>query len=204
MERFFESYASGEPEDLPWYNPEPDADLVRWFDELLEGPSRVIDLGAGPSVHGIFLAGRGHDVTAVDGVPAARDLALRLARERGVEIDYHVADVLAWEPPERAAWDLVLDRGFLHTLEPEDRPRWLDRVRGLLRPGGALVLKAFTAEPRGFGPPGLTAAETLGAIREGEPDGLRLVDLARSSFNLADRPDVTGAHSAWTLVARGL
>lgn len=201
MERFVQAYASGELGDLPWYHPEPDADLVRWFGELLDRPSRVIDLGAGPSVHGLFLAGAGHQVTAVDGVAAARDLALRLAAERGVEIDYSVADVLAWEPPESAAWDLVLDRGFLHTLEPEDRPRWLAQVRTLLRPGGSLVAKEFTAEPRGFGPPGFAAAELLGAIREGEPDGLRLVDLARSAFNLADHPDRTGPHSAWTLVA---
>jgi SAM-dependent methyltransferase len=202
MERFVQAYASGEPEDLPWYHPEPDADLVRWFGELLDRPSRVIDLGAGPSVHGILLAGAGHHVTAVDGVEAARDLGLRLAGERGVELDYRVADVLEWEPPEGAAWDLVLDRGFLHALGPADRPRWLAQVRTLLRPGGWVVAKEFTAVPRGFGPPGLTAADMLAAIREGQPDGLRLVELALSSFNLSDEPGLAGSHSAWTLVAR--
>lgn len=201
-ERFIESYASGKPEDLPWYHPEPDADLVRWASSLLEAPKDVLDLGAGPSVHGLWSAERGHRVTAVDAVQGARTLALRLAAERSVSLDYHVADVLGWQPDDGRAWDLVIDRGFLHCLEIDERPRWLERVRSLLRPGGIALVKEFAHGERGFGPPGLTAREMLAAIREGEPLGLTLVALERSSFNLSASLDGAGAHSAWTLVAR--
>lgn len=202
VERFVDAYAEGRAEALPWYHSEPDPDLVRWCGELLGVAGSVIDLGAGPSVHGIWLASRGHVVTAVDAVAGARTMALRLAEEKGVALTYHVADVLDWEPPATAAWDLVLDRGFLHSLDAGDRPRWLDRVRGLLRPGGHALIKQFTDAERGFGPPGLSAAEMLAAIGEGTPSGLELVALERSSFNLSDALDDVGAHSAWTLVAR--
>lgn len=202
MDRFTQAYASGRAEELPWYHPEPDADLVRWASTFLNSPADVIDLGAGPSVHGIWLAERGHRVTAVDAVADARVLALRLAAEHGVSLDYHVANVLDWQPKAGQAWDLLLDRGFLHTLEVDERPRWLARVRGLLRPGGHALVKEFTSVERGFGPPGLTAAEMLAAIREGEPFGLELVALERSSFNLSGASDHVGPHSTWTLVAQ--
>jgi len=201
IDRFVDRYSSSRLEDLPWYNPEPDADLVRWFERLLVNESAVIDLGAGPTAHGLWLARRGHRVTAVDAVEQARELALSLAEKAGVRIDYHVADVLEWKPAVPHSWDLLLDRGFLHSLEVGQRPRWLERVRELLRPGGHAVVKAFTTGERGFGPPGLTAAEMLSAIREGDRMGLDLISLELSRFNLSD-VDQAREHSAWTLVAR--
>lgn len=203
IQRFIDIYQSGKPEELPWYNPEPDPDLVRWAGALLESNgAEVIDLGAGPTVHGLWLAERGHRVTAVDAVAEARTLALRLARERGLALEYHVADVLEWEPEGDRSWELLLDRGFLHTLEIDERPRWLDRVRRLLRPGGYALIKEFTQVERGFGPPGLTSSDMLAAIDEGDTEGLELVALERSSFNLSEAQDHAGEHSAWTLVAR--
>jgi SAM-dependent methyltransferase len=201
IDRFEQAYSSGRAEDLPWYNAEPDADVVRWFDKVLPKPSDVVDLGAGPAVHGIALAQRGHRVTAVDGVSKARDLALNIAKERGVTLDYRVANALDWEPAREHGYDLVFDRGFLHTIEPEERPRWLKQVRRLLRKGGHAVIKEFTSVQRGFGPPGLSAKEMLAAIDEGGEQGLHLVALERSSFNLSDQRDDLGPHSAWTLVA---
>jgi SAM-dependent methyltransferase len=201
-ERFTEIYETENAEDLPWYHAEPDADLVRWAGALLSASSDVIDLGAGPAVHDIWFAQQGHRATAVDAVEGARRLATNLAGHAGVSLDYHVADVLAWEPPSGRAWDLVLDRGFLHTLDVDERPKWFERVRALVRPGGVVLLKEFTDAQRGFGPPGLSATEMLAAIREGDALGLELVALERSSFNLSDARDDVGEHSAWTLVAR--
>jgi hypothetical protein len=50
-------------------------------------------------------------------------------------------------------FDLVFDRGMLHTLAPALRPRYAEVVPGLLRPGGWLLLKCFSVrEPPRPGP----------------------------------------------------
>jgi SAM-dependent methyltransferase len=157
---------------------------------------RVLDVGAGPAVHSIELAARGHHVVAIDAVPEARSMALRLAAKRGVAIDYRVADALH-EPPE-GPFDLVLDRGFLHTLDIPERSTWRSVVIRALRPDGVVLLKCFDTRPlRGFGPPGLTAREIVETLGTPEPGGLGLELLRRGRFaGLLDRD-----HASWTAMA---
>ena len=132
---FIDRYRDADPEDLPWFHAEPDEDLVALFDVILpEAGARVLDLGAGPAVHSIELAARGHRVTCIDGVPEARDMALTLAERRGVALDYRVGDAIRQTP--EGPFDLVFDRGFLHTLDLDERPIWRAAVAGALAEGG--------------------------------------------------------------------
>ncbi|HZU83408.1 MAG TPA: class I SAM-dependent methyltransferase [Polyangiaceae bacterium] len=196
-EHFTAAYRDARPEDLPWYHAAPDADLVALIDEVLPARgARVLDLGAGPAVHSIELARRGHRVVAIDAVPEAREMALALAAKRGVAIDYRVGDALG-ETPD-GPFDLVFDRGFLHTLEPSGRARWRAAVVRALRPGGAVILKCFDSRPaRGYGPPGLTARDLVDALGAPEAGGLGIELLRRTRFPGHDEHD----HAAWTLLA---
>ncbi len=158
----------------------------------------MLDLGAGPAVHSIELAVRGHHVVAVDGVPEARAMALALASTRGVTIDYRVGDALHDVPG--GPFDLVFDRGFLHTLEPSDRPVWRSVVVGALRPGGAVIVKCFDRRPpRAFGPPGLTARDVLDTLGPPEPGGLGLAVLRRTRFS-----GHAHDHATWTVLGMRL
>ncbi len=199
-ERFVEGYRGARAEDLPWYHADPDPDLVALFDEVLPAKAaRVLDLGAGPAVHSIELAARGHRVTAIDAVPDARKMALGLAAKRGVTLDYHVGDALH-DAPE-GPFDLVLDRGFLHTLEPDERAAWRETVTCSLPSGGVVIVKCFDVQPaRDFGPHGLTAREVLDTLGAPEPGGLRLELLRRGEFAQRERRE----HAAWTALARRL
>ena len=91
--------------------------------------------------NGVFLAERGLKVETLDlsaeGVAKAR----RLAQARGVSLDARQADVLAWDWPV-AAYD-VIALIYLHLAAPGRR---LLHARALaaLRPGGRIVLEAFT------------------------------------------------------------
>lgn len=196
-EHFTAAYRGARPEDLPWYHPRPDADLVALFDEVLPASgARVLDLGAGPAVHAIELARRGHRVVAVDGVPEARTMALALAAKHGVVLDYRVGDALADIPG--GPFDLVFDRGFLHTLEPRDRERWRSAVVGALRPGAAVLFKCFDSRPpRGYGPPGLSARDIVDTLGPPQAGGLGLELLRRTRFAGHDED----AHAAWTVLA---
>jgi len=54
---------------------------------------RVLELAAGPAAHGVELAGRGFDVTALDLSPAMVRHAARRAREAGVPLTVAIGDM---------------------------------------------------------------------------------------------------------------
>jgi SAM-dependent methyltransferase len=99
-----------------------------WFTGL------ALDLGAGEGRHSVWLAALGWQVTAVDFSAAGIERGRSGAQDVGVEVDWVVADVRTWEPPEGATFDLIL-AAYLHL--PDDV---LARARHWLAPGGALVV----------------------------------------------------------------
>ncbi|HET6611666.1 MAG TPA: class I SAM-dependent methyltransferase [Kofleriaceae bacterium] len=186
--------------DLPWYHRDPEPDLVALFDEVLPATgAAILDLGAGPAVHSIELAARGHHVVAIDGIDKARDMALELAAARGVTLDYRVGDALRDSP--EGPFDAIFDRGFLHTLDGHERALWRDTVISRLRPGGHAMVKCFDVQPaRDFGPHGLSARDILDILGAPEPGGLDL-DLLRHTRFAGHPPE---SHAAWTILARKL
>ncbi|MEK7281683.1 MAG: class I SAM-dependent methyltransferase, partial [Chloroflexota bacterium] len=68
-----------------------------------------------------------------------------------VAIDYRVEDVLKLSSPPGSA-TFVNDRGCFHVLAPDDRQTYIERVHGVLAPGGHLFLRVFSdQEPPGPG-----------------------------------------------------
>lgn len=104
------------------------ATIRNWF------TGRALDLGAGEGRHAVWLASLGWQVTAVDFSPVGIERGRRGAQELGVDVDWVVADVTTWEPPDGATFDLVL-LAYLH-LEGDV----LARARDWVAPGGALVV----------------------------------------------------------------
>jgi 2-polyprenyl-3-methyl-5-hydroxy-6-metoxy-1,4-benzoquinol methylase len=123
--------------------------LLSVMDLLLTDRGRILDVGCG---FGLFAAYFGQTqrrrrITGVD--PDARRVgiarhvaeALGLHEHRFVEGDVRAAAI---EGPFEAAY--VLD--VMHHLPREDQRRVLERLRGLLAPGGMLLVKDITTEPR--------------------------------------------------------
>ncbi len=71
--------------ELIW-TAEPNRFVVEELGDLPAG--RALDLGAGEGRNAVWLAERGWRVTAVDFSPVALDKARRLARARGVSVDW--------------------------------------------------------------------------------------------------------------------
>lgn len=122
------------------YGTEPNV-FLRERTDLLPAAGRVLCLAEGEGRNAVFLAGRGHAVTAVDLSAVGLAKGRRLAAARGVAIDTIHAD-LAEFTIEPAAWEGVVSI-FCH-LPPAVRARLYGAAVAGLRPGGVFLLEAYT------------------------------------------------------------
>jgi len=100
-------------------------------------PGRALDLACGEGRNAIWLAEQGWQVTGVDFADVAIEKARAIAAKRGVDVDFRVADLLAFEPPEQA-FDLVIVF-YLQLVAGELGPV-LERAARAVAPGGTFLL----------------------------------------------------------------
>lgn len=132
---------TGSPDDGP------DELLEEFIDEIPVG--RALDLGMGEGRNAVWLARRGFSVIGVDSSTTAVEIAQRLARRRGVDVETHVGDIRDFEiDPE--SYTLILASAILHFLLPEEVRRLADRMKAGLRPGGFVIAHAFTVDDPGY------------------------------------------------------
>ena len=154
------------------YGTEPNDFLASVTDGLPGG--KALCLADGEGRNGVWLAGRGLDVTAVDSSSVGLAKAERLAAKRGVEINTVHADLADYEIGP-AAWDVVVSI-FCHLPPPLRRAVHAAVVAGL-KPGGMFVLEAYTPaqlEYRTGGPSAVELMMTLDTLRE-ELAGLEFI-----------------------------
>lgn len=99
-------------------------------------PGRALDLACGEGADAVWLTERGWDVTAVDISAVAIDRARAAAAERGLEIDWQVADFV--EAPPRESVDLVT--AFYASIPVEARASAIAALTGSVAPGGLLLV----------------------------------------------------------------
>jgi SAM-dependent methyltransferase len=128
------------PEKLVWHTDVMPELLQRHLDAV-NAPLRVLDVGCGAGILAVKLAEHGHDVTAIDIVPKAVELARQRARSRGVAIRFLVGSALDWVSDE--PFDLVFDRGCLHNFQLRDRERYKKQLLSWLCQNGDYVLEHF-------------------------------------------------------------
>jgi SAM-dependent methyltransferase len=145
-----------------WERTAPPSDLV----ELVEGsspsaPGRALDLGCGTGTDSIYLAEHGWDVTGVDMVPKALEIARRRAAAAGVSPRFVAGDVTRLADLEvGGSYTLTLDFGCFHTLPEDRRESYVESVSAAAAAGATLLLYGFRRPPR-FAPihAGVTAAD---------------------------------------------
>jgi len=114
------------------WSPRPNATVAEIAGPMR--PGRALDVGAGEGRHAVWLAALGWTVTAVDFSEVGIDRGRVEAGSRDIPVDWVVADVRGWTPPDGTTYDLVLV-AYLH-LEDDV----LSRTRDWLAPGGSLVV----------------------------------------------------------------
>lgn len=135
--------------ELLW-GADPNRFLVPEVDGL--EPGRALDLACGEGRNAIWLATRGWDVTAVDFSAVALDRGRAIAERAGVTVDWHEADLLAYDPPAEG-FDLVA-LVYLQVAAPQ-RQAVLATAAAALAPGGVLLVIAHDRDnlERGVGGP---------------------------------------------------
>jgi SAM-dependent methyltransferase len=100
-------------------------------------PGRALDLACGEGRNALWLAEQGWQVTAVDFSQVAVEKGRRIAAERGLDVDFVVADLLEHDPGEQA-FDLVIV--FYLQLPHDELDRVLRRAARAVAPGGTFLL----------------------------------------------------------------
>ena len=156
------------------YGSEPNDFLRSVADRLPEGP--VLCLAEGEGRNAVFLAERGHAVTAVDLSPVGLANAAALAEERGVALETIEADLADYDPGV-GHWAAIVSI-WAHVPPAVRGPLHARCVRAL-KPGGAFVLEAYT--PRQLDCPGVGGPPTMELLMT--PEILR-VELTGLRFEL--------------------
>ncbi len=137
-------------------------------------PGPVLSLAEGEGRNAVYLAERGHPVTAVDASAVGLAKAERLAAARGVAITTVHADLATW-PIAPGAWSGIVSV-FCH-LPPAVRAPLHAAVAQGLAAGGVFVCEAYTPAQLAFGtggPRDVALLVTLDALRA-ELAGLELL-----------------------------
>jgi len=122
---------------LPWAHDHPS----RFLDEIVAlaaKPGAVLDIGCGGGTDSVYMAAQGWTVTSLDFVAKALEMTAARAAEQGLSVTTIEADITTWEPVGQ--FDLVLDHGLLHNMDPVRYPAYRERVMQSIAPGGHLVI----------------------------------------------------------------
>jgi glycine/sarcosine N-methyltransferase len=102
---------------------------------------RILDCACGIGTQSLGLALRGHALWGVDLSKAAIRRARREARQRGLSMQFQVADMRDLSALPQAGFDVVLsaDNALPHLLTEPDLAAVTQQIAGKLRPGGLFL-----------------------------------------------------------------
>ena len=123
-------------------------DYIRRFILIADG-TRILEVGCGEGGNLLPFALIGCDVTGVDFSAKKIENARNYFRINGADGAFFCADFFDF-PLQDKAFDVILVHDVMEHIAPEDKGRFLDRIRAFLAPGGVAFL-AFPAWQMPFG-----------------------------------------------------
>ncbi|MGI9309644.1 MAG: class I SAM-dependent methyltransferase [Gammaproteobacteria bacterium] len=137
-ETFFGVYGYAETwQDLPWSH-ETQTDFLTDIVAEHDGTGAALDIGCGGGTDSLYMAREGWDTTALDFMPKALDMTRERAAAEGLTVKTVEADIIEWAPDR--SYDLVLDHGLLHNMDPVRYAAYREKVMSTIAPGGNFVI----------------------------------------------------------------
>lgn len=140
------------------FGTEPNAFLQSQHERLHLGMS-CLAVADGEGRNGVWLAEQGLSVLSVDSSPVAIAKAQKLAGERGVAVDFELADLMQWD------WGAdhfdVVVAIFIQFTPPGLREQMFANIKRCLKPGGLLLLQGYTPRQLEYRTGGPSQVENL-------------------------------------------
>ncbi len=168
----------------PWDTGHPQPAIVRLAAEGgFAGP--VLDAGCGTGENALHVAALGLPVLGVDVAETALAIARAKASDRGIGVEFAVADALRLDRLERS-FQTVLDCGLFHSFDGDERPRYVASLASVTEPGGTLYMLCFSDEGPGTGPHPVSKEELTAAFRSGTGWQVAAIEADRAQTNYHD------------------
>ncbi len=174
-----ELYRTKPAEEMPWYHPSLDKDMARELKKRKLSKGAFLDIGAGPGTQAAELAELGFSVTGTDISAAAVKRAARLYSS----VEFITDDITKTKLKKH--FDFIFDRGCFHSLQPEDRGKYMKSVKKLLNNDGILVLKCFHYKETRPGPYRFSPAD----IQKIFSANFRIEKIEESTFEGVNSPE---------------
>jgi SAM-dependent methyltransferase len=169
---------------------------------LFDSGATALSVADGEGRNSVWLAEQGLKVTALEISPVALEKARRLARGRGVTVDFIQTDIIGMEWPA-AVFDFVLGI-FIQFVGPEERNIQFARLKSATKPGGVLLLHGYTPKQLDYrtgGPSAIENLYTANMLRDAFAD-FEILELREYEDDLAEGAGHKGRSAVIDLVAR--
>ncbi len=183
------------------FGTEPNAFLARQ-QPLLKAGEHALAIADGEGRNGVWLAQHGLQVVSVDSSDVALAKAKKLAQQRGVDVQFELADLMEWDWGG-AHYDVVVGI-FIQFAAPSVREQMFERIKRCLKPGGLLLLEGYA--PRQIanktgGPSQVENLYTVEMLRKAFAD-MEIVELRDYDAEIEEGPGHSGMSALVDLVAR--
>ncbi len=146
----------------PWDVGRPQPAIVRLASEG-GFVGAVLDAGCGTGDNALQVASLGLSVLGVDVAQTALAIARAKADDRGVDVEFAVADALRLDRLGRR-FSTVLDCGLFHTFDRDERPEYVASLASVTEQNGTLYLLCFSDDGPDTGPHPVSQDELRGAF----------------------------------------
>jgi ubiquinone/menaquinone biosynthesis C-methylase UbiE len=126
----------------------------------------VLDAGCGTGDNALHIASLGLSVLGVDVAETALAVARAKADDRGVKVEFAVADAFHLGRLGRK-FATVLDCGLFHTLDGDERPGYVASLASVTEHDGTLYVLCFSDQGLDTGPHPISQEELKAAFTSG-------------------------------------
>ena len=123
----------------------------------------MLDAGCGTGENALHVALLGLPVLGIDVAETALAIARAKADDRGINVEFAVADALQLERLGRK-FATVMDCGLFHTFDGDERPRYVASLASVTEQGGTLYVLCFSDGGPDTGPHPISQEELRAAF----------------------------------------